>query len=55
MPNPPQPAPAKPTANPDKPVDPAVYGSQWGPGDPKTSDQPPPDRPDKIKVPPEKN
>jgi hypothetical protein len=54
MPNPPRPAPAKPKT-PDKPVDPAIYGGRWGPGEPKTSDLPPPDRPDKIEVPPEKN
>jgi hypothetical protein len=53
MPNPPQPTPAPPKT-PDKPVDPAVYGGQWGGGDPKTSD-PTPDRPDKIQTPPEKN
>nr|MEA2799810.1 hypothetical protein [Phenylobacterium sp.] len=50
----PRPAPAKPKT-PAKPVDPAIYGGQWGAGEPKTSDPPLSDRPDKIKIPPEKN
>jgi hypothetical protein len=65
MPNRPQPAPppddhpvtpAKPAA-PKPPADPAVYGTQWGAGgDGQKEPEPrPPDRPDKIKPPPEKN
>jgi len=49
----PNPQPAGPS---QKPTDPDVYGGQWGDGDkPKTSAPPPPDRPDKIVPPAEKN
>jgi hypothetical protein len=54
MPDQPRTEPAKPTP-PDKPVDPAIYGDQWGSGEPKPSAPSPPDRPDKITTPPEKN
>jgi hypothetical protein len=37
---------------PNAPKDSSVYGGNWG-GDTKTPGAPPPDRPDRLKTPPE--
>jgi hypothetical protein len=56
MPDPKTNPPVQPTTRQNPPKDPGVYGGHWGDtgGAPKPAGQPPPDRPDKIRAPPEK-
>ena len=51
-----EPRPSPPKDIPQPPSDPSVYGGQWGQGDGRNDGgKPPPDRPDPIKAPAEKN